>query len=114
MSDEDPNDYFGPLNDSYGADAKKLERILAISEARAKAVRQEARTCAKCGKSMFNWPGRTVHYSCDPKTPLAGLRCTCAPDCSDTHWGNGNTDCDAECVPCKINRGHPLRKRGRG
>ena len=86
------------------------KNIFAAGEARAKVIRDTARPCEVCGRSMLNWGGgRKVHFSCDPELPLAGKVCTCPVGCSDTHWGTGGVPCDQSCVPCRIMRGKPLR-----
>jgi hypothetical protein len=90
---------------------EQRDRVLAQAEAKANLVRATARVCAVCGKSMLNWPNRTVHFSCDPELPLAGTACVCAPGCSGTHWGNGPVECDPACVPCRRMRLQPLRDR---
>ena len=113
MSNDD-DEVFGPLSAMEAMDADRLARIVGAAEARAKVIRQSLRSCAKCGKTMLPWPGRKVHFTCDPELPLVGRRCTCPPDCSDTHWGNGRVDCDPRCEPCKIMRGSPLRTKRRG
>lgn len=92
MSNDD-DEVFGPLSAMEAMDADRLARIVGAAEARAKVIRQSLRTCAKCGKTMLPWPGRTKHFTCDPELPLVGRRCTCPPDCSDTHWGNGRVEC---------------------
>jgi hypothetical protein len=103
VSDETP--------DLYG---EMRERIYRESEGRARAIIDAAKTCTKCGLSMLGWPGRTVHYSCDPELPLAGRRCSCAPGCSDKYWGNGKVECDPSCEPCKTMRGQPLSGKRKG
>lgn len=51
---------------------------------------------------------------------LAGMRCTCPPDCSTTErWGAGPADCDPACEPCSIMAGReyhrpPKTKNGGG
>lgn len=82
------------------------------SGARARQILETATVCARCGLSMMRVPGRTVHYSCDPDSPLAGKRCSCPPGCSVTRWGDGTRSCDPECAPCKTMRGQLLSKRG--
>jgi ssDNA-binding Zn-finger/Zn-ribbon topoisomerase 1 len=117
VSDDDDREVFGPV-DAQSAmqamDADRLARVVGQAEARAKQVLASLRICAKCGKTMLPWPGRTTHFTCDPELPLVGRRCTCAPDCSDTHWGNGRVACDPLCEPCKLLRGNPLHKKRRG
>lgn len=42
---------------------------------------------------------------------LAGMRCTCPPDCSTLQtWGAGPRDCDDECEPCRIMAGRPYHR----
>lgn len=94
---------------SFSIYTDRDERIFSAAEARAKIIEQTARRCAKCGQTMLSWPGRTVHFSCDPELPLAGKRCTCPSGCSDKFWGTGSVACAPECEPCKIMRGQPLR-----
>jgi len=91
----------------------RFNQIYAQAEFRAEQIRRTARPCAACGKSMLDWPGRTVHFSCEPTT-LAGKKCICRNNCSDTAWGNGPVDCDPACIPCRIMRGVSFaKKKGR-
>lgn len=99
---------------ALGIYEQRNNRIGAAADARAKIIRDNARMCAACGKPMLGWPGRSLHFTCDPQYPLAGLRCTCPVGCSNTHWGNGAVDCDPSCEPCKIMRGKPLSGRKKG
>jgi hypothetical protein len=108
MSDEEEHEWRGLY-------VERNERLYRESDARARAIRDAARPCARCGESMLWWnAGQTMHYSCDPDYPLAGKRCTCPQDCSNTHWGNGRVECDPACIPCKVNRGQPLRQKRKG
>jgi len=107
MSEDD--DDFG----AQGIYVERNDRVYAQVEGRARQIRDTATTCAKCGGPMMRWPGRNVHFSCDPELPMAGKACTCAPGCSDVRWGDGPSSCDPDCVPCRNMRGQPLRKRGR-
>lgn len=107
MSDE-PSSFEFVTNDRERAD-----RIIAQAEAKARIIRETAMVCEACGRTMLRWgAGRTIHFSCEPGT-LAGKRCTCPPECSGTHWGNGPRECAPGCEVCKIKRGQPLH-RGRG
>ena len=88
------------------------EAIVAKAEARAAEIRRNLKVCSVCNRSMLDWPGRTMHYSCEPGT-LAGKVCTCPSGCSGSHWGDGGTPCDPKCEPCRIMRGKSLAKRKR-
>lgn len=103
-------------DDLFGDGAKyeaRFNQIYAQAEHRAEQIRREAHPCAACGESMLNWPGRSVHFSCEPNT-LAGKRCTCPNGCSDSAWGNGRVPCDPACVPCRIMRGVTFAKKRGG
>lgn len=105
MTDEEPHEWRGLY-------VERNDRIYRDSDARAKAIRDTALPCVACGEPMLRWGGgRTRHFSCDPDYPMAGKRCTCRQECSNTHWGNGRTECDPACVPCKVMHGQPLHKR---
>lgn len=53
---------------------------------------------------------RERHSVCDP-TLIVGKRCTCAPGCSRNVIGDGEVDCDPDCVPCTTLAGGPLERR---
>lgn len=65
--------------------------------------------CPYCGRPMtLGQPG--AHYSCIPGT-LAGKRCTCPRGCTDGDtWGDGQTECAADCEPCRLMAGRPYEK----
>lgn len=45
---------------------------------------------------------------------LAGMRCTCPPDCTGERWGNGPRRCDAACEPCRFMAGREYHKPPKG
>jgi hypothetical protein len=89
-----------------------MARLAAEAEARAAEIRARLRRCTVCGKTMLDWPGRTVHFYCEPNS-LACKVCTCPPGCSGERWGSGVSQCSPDCEPCRIMRGKPLPKRKR-
>ena len=90
-----------------------MKRLFAEAEARAAEIRQSLKYCGRCGRTMLPWPGRTIHFSCEPGT-LAGKRCSCPPGCTKgDNWGDGPRECDAGCEPCRTRQGQPLRGRKR-
>lgn len=46
----------------------------------------------------------------DEWAALAGMRCSCPPDCIDGRWGDGRRDCDTTCEPCRIMDGREYHK----
>lgn len=58
--------------------------------------------CDVCGKPMAAGQRRR-HHLCDPES-MVGRQCTCDVGCTDELVGDGATDCDPACVPCRLNR----------
>src|SRR5262245_18397771 len=76
----------------------QVARAVAASEDRRDRFLR-GKPCAVCGKPMAQW-GRDTHWLCDKTNAVVGRVCTCPPDCTNTHWGNGPRECDPQCVPC--------------
>ena len=58
--------------------------------------------CEVCTKPMAGGQRRR-HHLCNPDS-MVGRQCTCVAGCTDELVGDGPTDCDPACVPCRIKR----------
>lgn len=61
-----------------------------------------AKLCDACRQPMILGQ-RQRHHACDPETMVAE-RCTCKPGCTNELVGDGPTDCEPDCVPCRLQR----------
>lgn len=65
-----------------------------------------APTCEVCGGLMVVRQRRR-HHLCDDES-MVGARCTCRENCTVDLVGDGPTQCDPGCIPCRLmqNRRH--------